>query len=65
MSNAPKCESKTTKRAWRNPLAPMAQCSREAKMVVENKGLSWGKPMHVCAIHGNRLMARGWIRVKP
>ena len=56
------CESKMTRKAWRNPLAPMAQCSRDATMVVENPGLGWAKPTSVCGMHGNRLLARGWTK---
>ena len=55
-----KCESKTTKRAWRNPLAPMAQCSREARVTMTSPG---GSLMRVCGVHAARLRSFGWTNV--
>lgn len=33
-----KCEAKTTKKAWANPLAPRSRCEREAKRTVKVDG---------------------------
>lgn len=56
------CQSKTTKRAWRNPLAPMATCVRDAKMTLKGSG---GKLMNVCTLHGKKLLEYGWTKVTP
>lgn len=59
------CESRTTKKAWRNPLAPMARCQNTATMTVEKKDVAWGKPQHACTLHGKRLLEGGWTKVTP
>jgi hypothetical protein len=59
------CQSTTSKKAWRNPLAPYARCSRDSKMLLEKKGVAWGTPQRACTIHGKKLLEQGWTEVKP
>lgn len=33
-----KCEAKTTKKAWKNPLAPRSRCSKDATVEVPIEG---------------------------
>ena len=60
-----RCESSTRKKAWCNPLAPLARCSRASVMVVElpTRTGHYGQPMYVCRAHGNALLKRGWALV--
>lgn len=58
MKPAVQCEGRTRKRAWSNPHAPMAQCSRNAAVVMVHPD---GKRREsVCRIHARRLESLGW-----
>lgn len=46
-----KCELTTTKKAWKNPLAPYARCTKEAKFEFTARS---GKKYQVCGIHAKK-----------
>ena len=45
-----KCEAKTSKKAWANPLAPMARCENKATLVVKVDGVE----RRMCRTHANK-----------
>jgi hypothetical protein len=58
------CQASTTKKAWNNPLAPMAKCTHEAKAEVAYAG-QYPRPNEcVCAIHLKKRLERGWKLVR-
>jgi len=59
-----RCQASTTKKAWNNPLAPMAKCSREATAEVEYRGQFSRDNECVCALHLKKRLAYGWTLVR-
>ena len=52
------CEAKTNKKAWNNPLAPMARCAKEAKVEIED----WQKhKRRVCNVHAKKGSGQSFI----
>ena len=52
-----KCEAKTSKKAWANPLAPTARCSREATAKVQMKGEP--RMRDLCGAHAKQFVNKG------
>lgn len=58
------CQASTTKKAWSNPLAPMAKCTREAKAEVAYDS-KYSRPNEcVCLLHLKKRLERGWKLVR-
>lgn len=57
------CTASTTKKAWRNPLAPMARCTREAVTIVRRDYGYAVETQAVCRLHARKLIERGAVEV--
>ena len=57
------CQASLTRKAWNNPLAPLAKCTREATAVVACD-TSGQHTECVCALHLRKRLKRGWTLVR-
>jgi hypothetical protein len=51
------CDCSTTKKAWSNPLAPMARCSKKAIASI----VQHGRVVHVCVAHQAKFKRTGYV----